>query len=72
MTADLEVVCMAKVMLRGYMEVPGSDLAAVTRELPTHIRLTREEEGCVVFDVVKDPGIPNRFNVYEEFSVSSQ
>ena len=59
---------MAKVILSGYIEVPDSDLEAVTDELPIHVRLTREEEGCVVFDVHQDGANKNRFNVYEEFS----
>jgi len=48
--------------------VIDSDLAAVKRELANHIRLTRQEEGCLVFEVSQDNENKNRFNVYEEFA----
>ncbi len=59
---------MGKVILSGYIDVPAADLNDVTGELPNHIRLTREEDGCIVFEVTQDAAITGRFNVYEEFS----
>jgi quinol monooxygenase YgiN len=58
---------LSKVILEGYVLVPDSDLSAVMRELPNHIQLTRQEEGCLVFKVFQDIENKNRFNVYEEF-----
>lgn len=45
-----------------------SDLETVKRELFNHIQLTRQEEGCIVFEVSQDKANKNRFNVYEEFT----
>ena len=59
---------MTKVILKGYIVVPDSDLAAVATELPRHIELTRQEPGCLVFEVVQDGLNKNTFTVYEEFT----
>lgn len=59
---------MAKVILKGHVIVPDSDIAAVKTELINHIELTRQESGCLVFNVSQDTGNLNRFNVYEEFT----
>ena len=56
-----------KIVLKGYIIVPDSDLAAVKEELPVHINLTRNEEGCLVFEVKQDEIENNKFHVYEEF-----
>ena len=58
---------MDKVILKGHIIVPDSDLTAVKAELSTHIKLTREENGCLVFNVSQDESNEFRFNVYEEF-----
>lgn len=58
---------MGKVILQGYIEVPDEALAAVCDELPRHAELTRQEKGCLVFEVSQDDSHPNRFSVYEEF-----
>ncbi len=58
---------MPKVILEGYVLVADSDIAAVKRELANHIQLTRQEEGCLVFEVSYDAKNMNRLNVYEEF-----
>lgn len=58
---------MPKVSLTGYILVPDTDLSAVIKELPTHIKLTRQERGCLAFDVSQDDQNNHRFNVYEEF-----
>ncbi|EGR2914551.1 antibiotic biosynthesis monooxygenase [Vibrio parahaemolyticus] len=58
---------MGKVILSGYIEVPENELEIVTTALEQHIELTRQEAGCIVFEVTQSTEIPNRFNVYEEF-----
>lgn len=57
-----------QIVLTGYLDVPGDRLAAVSAALPAHIALTREEPGCLAFDVTPDPEIPGRFNVAERFA----
>lgn len=42
---------MSKLILEGYIVVPNSDLAQVLAELPAHIELTRNEAGCLCFEV---------------------
>lgn len=59
---------MSKVILEGYVLVSDIDLNSVENELDNHINLTRQEEGCLVFEVTQDHEKPNRFNVYEEFA----
>ena len=59
---------MSKVILQGHIIVPDADLIAVQRELAEHIKLTKEEEGCLVFEVSQDDRNKNKFTVYEEFS----
>jgi quinol monooxygenase YgiN len=59
---------MAKVILKGHIIVPDSDISAVKVELINHIELTRQESGCLVFKVSPDTENLNRFNVYEEFT----
>jgi quinol monooxygenase YgiN len=59
---------MEKVILNGHIIVPDEDLTAVQSELATHIALTRQENGCIVFNVTPDINNVNKFNVYEEFS----
>ena len=58
---------MPRVVLSGYILVPMSDLFAVQEALPRHIELTRQEAGCLVFQVTQDERDPTRFNVHEEF-----
>ena len=59
---------MSKVVLDGYIMVPDADLAAVMEALETHIMHTRQEKGCLVFNVTQNAENPNRFEVYEEFT----
>lgn len=56
-----------RVILKGFIVVPESDLAAVQEELKNHIQLTLEEPGCIVFKVTQHEINPCRFDVYEEF-----
>jgi len=57
----------SKIRLCGHIVVPESDLAAVRAELPRHIELTRQEAGCLVFEVTQDAERHNVFHVFEEF-----
>jgi len=45
---------MSKVILEGHIIVPDADLNAVKEELDNHIKLTREEDGCLIFNVTQD------------------
>ncbi|HGS5851978.1 TPA: putative quinol monooxygenase [Vibrio parahaemolyticus] len=58
---------MGKVILSGHIEIPESELETVTTALDMHIKLTRKEAGCLVFEVIQSSDNANRFNVYEEF-----
>jgi len=58
---------LSKVILKGYILVPDTDLEIVRAELIVHAKLTKEESGCLIFEVTPDIGNPNKFNVYEEF-----
>ncbi len=58
---------MRKVTLSGYIEVPDAALDAVIEALPVHIELTRQEAGCIAFEVTRSTSNANRFDVYEEF-----
>ena len=58
---------MSKVVLSGYILVPDKDLPVVLQQLPAHIRATRDEPGCLTFDVDQDADNANKFVVYEEF-----
>lgn len=64
----LREIKLSKIILEGYILVADENLFAVEQELPTHIKLTREEDGCLVFNVLQDTKNINRFNVYEEFT----
>lgn len=56
------------VILSGHLDVPDTDIEVVESHLPTHIRLSRAEDGCISFDVCVDPQNPNRYLVDEEFA----
>lgn len=59
---------MPRIILEGHIVIPGSDLAKVLGELPNHIHLTRQEAGCLHFDVTQSPDAENVFLVFEEFT----
>lgn len=59
---------MSEIILEGHIIVSDDDLPAVLAALPEHIRLTRQEAGCLVFRVTQRPGAANIFDVYEVFS----
>ncbi len=58
---------MPKVVLEGHILIPDGDLSAVMAALPIHIQLTRQEEGCLRFEVTQSLTAENVFSVYEEF-----
>ena len=58
---------MSRVILQGYIVVPESELPVIKAELAIHCELTKQEAGCLVFDVSPCPDSPNIFKVYEEF-----
>lgn len=58
---------MAKVTLQGCITVPAEQLDAVKDVLIEHIKLTREEDGCIVFNVAQRWDAPLIFDVYEEY-----
>ena len=55
------------VLLDGYIAVPAGRVAAVAAALPEHVRLTREEPGCLHFSVTVCKDTPGRFLVSETF-----
>ncbi len=59
---------MPEVTLTGHIVVPPSDLDAVVAGLPSHIELTRNESGCIEFEVVRDADDPAIFHVSERFT----
>ena len=59
---------LSKIILEGYILVPDDELKLVQNELPNHILLTRQEQGCIVFDVNQSSENINEFSVYEEFT----
>lgn len=58
---------MSKVILKGFILVPQSELELVKKELIIHKNLTLKEEGCITFSVTENIQNPLRFEVYEEF-----
>ncbi|MCV2401860.1 antibiotic biosynthesis monooxygenase [Marinomonas sp. C2222] len=56
-----------KVILSGHIEVTENELEVVLTELPNHMALTQQEEGCLVFKVERCKDDPCCFSVYEEF-----
>ena len=58
---------MSRIVLEGHILVPDKDIPAVMAALPTHIKRTRMEKGCLRFEVTQDPQNPSLFRVYEEF-----
>ncbi len=64
---SLKSKTMAKVVLKGYIEVIDAELDLIRAELPIHTDLTLQESGCLEFRVEQDPYLKNRFTVYEVF-----
>ncbi len=59
---------MSKIILKGYIEIPDSDLLDIREELPRHIELTLNEKGCLAFNITQDDVNENVYHVYEEFT----
>ena len=57
----------SKVILKGFIVFPETELCVVHEELENHKKLTLEEPGCIVFEVTQSESNPLRFDVYEEF-----
>ncbi len=53
--------------LSGYIDVPLDELDLVRVALQEHIRLTRIEAGCILFEVIEQPDVAGRFSVLERF-----
>lgn len=58
---------MSEVTLKGYILVSKDELTLVKHALGRHTQLTREEPGCIVFEVTQHHENPCRFDVYEVF-----
>jgi len=54
--------------LEGYIDVPADRIGTIMQALEDHIRLTREEPGCIFFNVDACTGIEGRFVVSEAFA----
>lgn len=63
-----KITAPGKVTLIGHIDVPREQVAVVTAALAEHITLTRNEPGCLVFEVTPDYAVFGRFSVYEEFA----
>lgn len=55
------------VHLEGYILVPSTQIAEIRAALAVHIQTTRNEVGCLRFEVIEDTSRPGRFNVSEDF-----
>ncbi|MFZ1662911.1 MAG: antibiotic biosynthesis monooxygenase family protein [Paracoccaceae bacterium] len=60
---------MSKVILTGFLICRSMEEAdRVSELLPEHIRLTRAEPGCEIFEILRSMSDPVRFAVREVFS----
>jgi quinol monooxygenase YgiN len=57
----------SKILLTGTMTCAPSEVDGVLSLLPTHIRLSRAEPGCLQFDLWQDEVRPTEFHVTEVF-----
>ncbi|MCJ8324798.1 MAG: antibiotic biosynthesis monooxygenase [Rhizobiales bacterium] len=57
-----------RIHLDGYIDVPADRMATVEAALVIHIDLTREEVGCVSFEVIPCKTVEGRFLVSEIFT----
>ncbi len=53
--------------LEGHIDVPADRIAKVSEALKEHIKLTREEAGCIFFNVDACSEVAGRFLVSEAF-----
>jgi quinol monooxygenase YgiN len=60
---------MGRVTLQGFLICRSLEEAdRVSEMLPEHIRASRAEPGCIVFEVLRSSADPVRFAVHEVFS----
>ena len=59
---------MGQVTLSGDILAPAADLPGLRAGLADHIVATRNEPGCVSFEMGEDPNHPGRFNLEEVFA----
>lgn len=59
---------MGKVIVTGYLQVPPAELPMVLEGLAIHIELSRQETGCLKFEIDQDAQDPNKLILYEEYS----
>ena len=59
---------MSKVTLNGVLTCAPEDIEIVLSALPEHLRLTRDEPGCICFEVEQLPASPCVFEVRECFA----
>lgn len=58
---------MNNVVLEGYILVPDENRESILDALEIHIQLTRQELGCITFEVTACQDDNNKFSVYEVF-----
>lgn len=58
---------MAKVVLKDHIIIPKTNRQVILDELKKHIDLTRQESGCLIFQITQDNSDVDKFWVYEEF-----
>ncbi len=55
------------IRLAGYFDVPLAQIDDMREALDLHVKLSRAEPGCLIFEVTPDPFVPGRFTVAEAF-----
>lgn len=58
---------MAKVILKGFIIIAPKRSAEILTALDEHIKLTKAEQGCLVFQITPDSEREDKYWVYEEF-----
>ncbi|MBU2896235.1 putative quinol monooxygenase [Vibrio hepatarius] len=59
---------MSKVILKGFILIPESEIELIKNELVNHQSLTLDESGCITFQITENINNPLRLDVYEEFT----
>lgn len=60
-------LCDGKSCLKGHIIIPKINRQVILDELKKHIDLTRQESGCLIFQITQDNSDADKFWVYEEF-----
>lgn len=58
---------MAKVILKGFIIIPMDNKQEILTAFDEHIKLTKQEVGCITFDITPDNICQDKYWVYEEF-----